>query len=69
MLRGFCIVVLLFLITPILAIVPLSLWSGVRESLSPTITAVAALLIVASILLLAGVQWLQARAARAAATA
>jgi preprotein translocase subunit SecG len=42
---------------------------GVRESLSPTTTAVAALLIVASITLLAGVQWLQRRATRAAAVA
>jgi putative spermidine/putrescine transport system permease protein len=40
------------------------MWSGVRESLSPTITAVATLLIVASIALLALVQWLQGRAAR-----
>jgi len=46
---------------------PRQMWSGVRESLSPTITAVATLLIVASIALLAGVQWLQRRAARAAA--
>ena len=46
---------------------PRQMWSGVRESLSPTITAVATLLIVASIALLAGVQWLQRRAARAVA--
>ena len=46
---------------------PRQMWSGVRESLSPTITAVATLLIVASIALLAGVQWLQGRAERAAA--
>ena len=46
---------------------PRQMWSGVRESLSPTITAVATLLIVASIALLAGIQWLQRRAARAAA--
>ena len=44
---------------------PRQMWSGVRESLSPTITAVATLLIVASIALLAGLQWLQGRAARA----
>jgi putative spermidine/putrescine transport system permease protein len=48
---------------------PRQMWSGVRESLSPTITAVATLLIVASIVLLAGVQWLQARSARTAAAA
>jgi putative spermidine/putrescine transport system permease protein len=46
---------------------PRQMWSGVRESISPTITAVATLLIVASIALLAAVQWLQGRAARAAA--
>jgi putative spermidine/putrescine transport system permease protein len=46
---------------------PRQMWSGVRESLSPTITAVATLLIVASIALLAGLQWLQGRAARASA--
>src|SRR6202007_828235 len=40
---------------------PRQMWSGVRESLSPTITAVATLLIVASIALLALVQWLQVR--------
>jgi putative spermidine/putrescine transport system permease protein len=43
---------------------PRQMWSGVRESLSPTITAVATLLIVASIALLAAVQWLQGRAPR-----
>jgi putative spermidine/putrescine transport system permease protein len=48
---------------------PRQMWSGVRESLSPTITAVATLLIVASIALLARLQWLQARAARATAVA
>jgi putative spermidine/putrescine transport system permease protein len=46
---------------------PRQMWSGVRESLSPTIMAVATMLIAASIALLATVQWLQGRAARATA--
>jgi putative spermidine/putrescine transport system permease protein len=49
------------------AIGPRQMWSGVRESLSPTIAAVVTLLIVASIVLLAGLQWLQRRAAGTAA--
>lgn len=43
---------------------PRQMWSGVRETLSPTIAAVAALLILFSILFLATVQWLQRRAER-----
>jgi putative spermidine/putrescine transport system permease protein len=43
---------------------PRQMWSGVRETLSPTIAAVAALLIVFSTLFLATVQWLQRRAER-----
>ncbi|NRP75350.1 Putrescine transport system permease protein PotH [Ensifer psoraleae] len=41
---------------------PRQMWSGVRETLSPTIAAVAALLIVFSTLFLATIQWLQRRA-------
>jgi putative spermidine/putrescine transport system permease protein len=41
---------------------PRQMWSGVRESLSPTILAVATILIAASLALLACVQWLQGRA-------
>ncbi|MBP2234366.1 putative spermidine/putrescine transport system permease protein [Sinorhizobium kostiense] len=41
---------------------PRQMWSGVRETLSPTIAAVAALLIVFSTLFLATIQWLQGRA-------
>ena len=43
---------------------PRQMWSGVRETLSPTIAAVAALLILFSTLFLATVQWLQRRAER-----
>lgn len=43
---------------------PRQMWSGVRETLSPTITAVATLLILFSVALLMAIQWLQRRAAR-----
>lgn len=43
---------------------PRQMWSGVRETLSPTIAAVATLLILFSTLFLATVQWLQRRAER-----
>jgi putative spermidine/putrescine transport system permease protein len=43
---------------------PRQMWSGVRETLSPTIAAVATLLIVFSTLFLATIQWLQRRADR-----
>lgn len=38
------------------------MWSGVRETLSPTIAGVATLLIIFSTLFLATIQWLQKRA-------
>lgn len=41
---------------------PRQMWSGVRETLSPTIAAVATLLIIFSTLFLATIQWLQKRA-------
>ncbi|MBX5187664.1 ABC transporter permease [Rhizobium sp. NZLR3b] len=41
---------------------PRQMWSGVRETLSPTIAAVATLLILFSTLFLATIQWLQRRA-------
>jgi len=59
------VVVALFLAGSEQRTLPRQMWSGVRESISPTITAVATLLIVASVALLAMVQWLQGRAARA----
>lgn len=43
---------------------PRQMWSGVRETLSPTIAAVATLLILCSTLFLATIQWLQRRAER-----
>ncbi|WP_342619550.1 ABC transporter permease [Rhodoferax sp. GW822-FHT02A01] len=61
------VVVVLFIAGSEQRTLPRQMWSGVRESISPTITAVATLLIVASVLLLVSVQWLQGRAARASA--
>jgi putative spermidine/putrescine transport system permease protein len=43
---------------------PRQMWSGVREQLSPTIAAVATLLILVSTLFLLTMQWLQRRAER-----
>ncbi|WFU91245.1 ABC transporter permease (plasmid) [Rhizobium sp. CC1099] len=43
---------------------PRQMWSGVRETLSPTIAAVATLLILFSTLFLATIQWLHRRAER-----
>ncbi len=43
---------------------PRQMWSGVRETISPTITAVATILIVFSVAMLWAVQWLQRRASR-----
>ena len=43
---------------------PRQMWSGVRETLSPTIAAVATLLILFSTVFLMTVQWLQRRAER-----
>lgn len=43
---------------------PRQMWSGVREQLSPTIAAVATLLILVSTLLLLTMQWLQRRVER-----
>jgi putative spermidine/putrescine transport system permease protein len=48
---------------------PRQMWSGVREQISPTITAVATFLILFSIVFLATLQWLQRRAERQRAAA
>ncbi len=48
---------------------PRQMWSGVRETLSPTIAAVATLLILFSTVFLMTVQWLQRRAERQKVTA
>jgi putative spermidine/putrescine transport system permease protein len=60
-------VIAMFIAGPEQRTLPRQMWSGVRESISPTITAAATLLILFSIALLATVQWLQSRATRQAA--
>ncbi|MCG5260641.1 ABC transporter permease [Cupriavidus gilardii] len=61
------VVIALFLAGPEQRTLPRQMWSGMRESISPTITAVASLLIVLSCASLAAAQWLQGRAARQSA--
>ncbi|MEO8021366.1 ABC transporter permease [Polaromonas sp.] len=58
------VVMALFLAGPEQRTLPRQMWIGVREQISPTITAVATCLILFSILLLVTVQWLQGRAQR-----
>lgn len=58
------IVVTLFLATPPQHTVPIRMWSGVRESFNPTITAVATLLIAMAIILMLVVDQLNRRSAR-----
>ena len=48
---------------------PRQMWTGVREQLSPTIAAVATMLIVLSTVFLLVMQWLQRRAERQRLTA
>jgi putative spermidine/putrescine transport system permease protein len=55
------VVTVLFLGGPDQRTVPLQMWSGIREQLSPTILAVAVLLIAVSSLLLLTVEWLRRR--------
>ena len=57
------VVTVLFLGGPEQRTVPRQMWSGIREQLSPTILAVAVLLIVFSSLLLLTVEWLRRRSA------
>jgi putative spermidine/putrescine transport system permease protein len=44
--------------------VPMQMWAGIREQISPTILAVATLLVALSILLLSTVEYLRRRAER-----
>jgi putative spermidine/putrescine transport system permease protein len=62
------IVISLFLAGPQQRTLPLQMLSGVREEINPSITAVAALLVILSALLLAVVELLRRRSARLAAT-
>lgn len=58
------VVIALFLAGSEQRTLPREMWSGVREQLSPTITAVATLLILFSIALLLTVEWLRRRGER-----
>lgn len=60
------IVVTLFLATPPQHTVPIRMWSGVRESFNPTITAVATLLIIMAVALMFVMDRLNRRSARIA---
>ncbi|MBV6274368.1 ABC transporter permease [Alcaligenaceae bacterium CGII-47] len=55
------VVVALFLTGSQQRTIPRQMWSGVRETLSPTILAVATLLILFSVVFLITIQWLQSR--------
>jgi putative spermidine/putrescine transport system permease protein len=63
------VVVVLFLAGSEQRTLPRQMWSGVRETLSPTITAVATLLILFAVALLVMIQWLQHRSERQRAAA
>jgi len=58
------IVIVLFLAGPEQRTVPIEMWSGIREQISPTILAVASLLVAVSILLLTTVELLRRRSER-----
>jgi len=58
------VVVVLFLAGPEQRTLPLQMFDGIREEISPTITAVATLLLVLSIILLISVELLRRRSAR-----
>ncbi|HDR8925060.1 ABC transporter permease [Burkholderia vietnamiensis] len=58
------IVVALFLTGPDQRTIPRQMWAGIREQLSPTILAVATVLVVVSTLLLVTLEWLRRRTER-----
>jgi len=58
------VVVALFLGSPELRTLPRQIWSGVRESISPTITAAAVVMIIVSVALMAVVEILRRRSER-----
>ncbi|MDB5382425.1 MAG: polyamine transporter permease, partial [Rhodospirillales bacterium] len=63
------IVVTLFIAGPQQRTLPLQMFDGVREQISPTITAAATLLFLVSVALVAVVEWLRRRSERLRATA
>ncbi len=58
------IVIVLFVAGPEQRTVPIEMWSGIREEISPTILAVATLLVAVSIMLLTAVELLRRRSER-----
>jgi putative spermidine/putrescine transport system permease protein len=58
------VVVVLFLASPSQRTLPLQMFSGIREQISPTITAVATMLLVLSVVLLTSVEMLRRRSER-----
>lgn len=58
------VVVVLFIAGPEQRTIPIQMWSGIREQISPTILAVATILVVISVLLLTTVELLRRRSER-----
>ena len=58
------VVAVLFLASPEQRTIPRQMWSGIREQISPTILAVATLLVLLSIILLTGIELLRRRSER-----
>jgi putative spermidine/putrescine transport system permease protein len=59
------VIVILFIGGPDQTTVPRQMWSGIRDSIDPSILAVATMLIVFAVLLFASINWLRGRAAAA----
>ncbi|WP_321796134.1 ABC transporter permease [Caballeronia sp. J97] len=59
------VIVILFIGGPDQKTVPRQMWSGIRDSIDPSILAVATMLIVFAVLLFASINWLRGRAAAA----
>ncbi|MCI3207800.1 MULTISPECIES: ABC transporter permease [Pandoraea] len=59
------VIVILFIGGPDQKTVPRQMWSGIRDSIDPSILAVATMLIIFAVLLFASINWLRARAAAA----
>ena len=59
------VIVILFIGGPDQRTVPRQMWSGIRDSIDPSILAVATMLIVFAVLLFASINWLRSRAAAA----
>jgi putative spermidine/putrescine transport system permease protein len=58
------VVVILFLAGPEQRTIPIQMWSGIREQISPTILAVASILVGISIVLLSTIELLRRRSER-----